>query len=52
MITIGDVFDAMRSRRPYRDAIPLKEVLGTMRSLSGTVFNPLLLDFFLQQIER
>lgn len=52
MITVADVFDAMRSRRPYRDAIPLNDIVGTMRSLSGTVFNPMLLDFFLQQIER
>ncbi len=52
LITVGDVFDAMRSRRPYRDAIPLKETIKTMRSLSGTVFNPVLLDFFMKLIER
>lgn len=52
LITVGDVFDAMRSRRPYRDAIPLQETIKTMRSLSGTVFNPVLLDFFLKLIER
>jgi HD-GYP domain-containing protein (c-di-GMP phosphodiesterase class II) len=52
MITVGDVFDAMRSRRPYRDAIPQPEIITTMRKLSGEVFNPMLLDFFLRLIER
>jgi len=52
MITVGDVFDAMRSRRPYRDAIPVQDIIATMRKLSGTVFNPVLLDFFLQLLER
>ena len=52
MITVGDVFDAMRSRRPYRDAMPLPDIIAIMRSSSGTMFNPMLLDFFLQLIER
>lgn len=52
LISIGDVFDAMRSRRPYREAMPLPEIVGIMRSSSGTVFNPMLLDFFLCLIKR
>lgn len=52
LITIGDVFDAMRSRRPYRDAMPMPEIVNIMRKSSGSVFNPMLVDFFLRLIER
>jgi putative nucleotidyltransferase with HDIG domain len=52
LITIGDVFDAMRSRRPYRDAMPMPEIVTIMRKSSGSVFNPMLVDFFLRLIER
>jgi HD-GYP domain-containing protein (c-di-GMP phosphodiesterase class II) len=52
LITIGDVFDAMRSRRPYRDAMPMPEIVKIMRASSGTLFNPMLADFFLRLIER
>jgi len=52
LITVGDVFDAMRSRRPYRDAMPMPEIVKIMLASRGTLFNPMLVDFFLRLIER
>jgi response regulator RpfG family c-di-GMP phosphodiesterase len=44
---IVDVFDALTSRRVYREALPVEEVFGTMRGGRGTQFDPELLDVFL-----
>ena len=52
IMAVADSFDAMRSKRPYRDPIPLDEVLRRLRSGSGTQFDPLVLEFFLETIEQ
>lgn len=44
---IVDVFDALSSRRVYREARPADEVLSTMRQGRGSQFDPELLDVFL-----
>jgi response regulator RpfG family c-di-GMP phosphodiesterase len=44
---IVDVFDAMTSRRVYREACPADEVFGTMLAGRGSQFDPELLDVFL-----
>jgi response regulator RpfG family c-di-GMP phosphodiesterase len=44
---IVDVFDALTSRRVYREARPADEVFGTMRAGRGSQFDPELLDVFL-----
>jgi len=44
---IVDVFDALTSRRVYREARPADEVFGTMREGRGSQFDPDLLDVFL-----
>lgn len=48
---ICDVFDMMTSRRPYREALPVDDVLEQMRGERGTRFDPKLLDLFLRQID-
>jgi putative two-component system response regulator len=48
---IVDVFDALSSKRVYRDARPLSEVLATLRGCRGTHFDPELLDVFLAHAE-
>jgi HD-GYP domain-containing protein (c-di-GMP phosphodiesterase class II) len=50
MIAIADMFDAMRSRRPYQDPKPQALILKIMREDSGTCFNPLLVDNFIKLI--
>lgn len=52
MITIADVFDALRTRRPYRDPMTQTEVANVMKSGSGTEFNPYLIERFLSLIEQ
>ncbi len=47
LFTIVDVWDALRSDRPYRPSWPQEKVIAHLQSLSGTHFNPKALDLFL-----
>lgn len=49
---IVDVFDALTSRRVYREARPAGEVFATMRGERGRQFDPELLDVFLAHAEE
>jgi response regulator RpfG family c-di-GMP phosphodiesterase len=44
---VCDVFDALLSPRPYKDAWPLLEVIRELASLRGTHLDPALVDAFL-----
>ena len=44
---ICDVFDALLSKRPYKEGWSLEEALGEMEYLSGTHFDPGLIEVFL-----
>jgi HD-GYP domain-containing protein (c-di-GMP phosphodiesterase class II) len=52
MLAIADMFDAMRSRRPYQDPKPQKLILKIMREEAGTCFNPVLVNSFIRLITR
>ncbi|HHT9111365.1 MAG TPA: HD domain-containing phosphohydrolase, partial [Candidatus Brocadiaceae bacterium] len=47
IFAVVDVWDAMRSDRPYRKGIPAKEVREHIRSLAGTQFDPKVVEVFL-----
>ena len=47
IFTIIDVWDAMRSDRPYRKAIPEKKTLKYIREESGKLFDPRVVEAFL-----
>ena len=52
---IADVFDALSSKRPYKDPWPLEKVINLLRSESGKHFDPDLVRLFigiLPQIEE
>jgi response regulator RpfG family c-di-GMP phosphodiesterase len=49
--SVCDVFDALISRRVYKDPLPLDESLAFMREQSGTHFDPALLDLFLKNVD-
>jgi HD-GYP domain-containing protein (c-di-GMP phosphodiesterase class II) len=51
MIAIADMFDAMRSRRPYKAPKPDSLIIKILRNESGTCFNPKLVDNFLELIK-
>ena len=51
MISIADVFDAMRSRRPYQEPKPMELILQILEKEKGTTFNPALVDNFFNLIK-
>ncbi len=50
LFAIVDVWDALRSDRPYRRAWPLERVCGHVASLAGTHFDPALVPLFLKAV--
>jgi len=52
MIAISDIYDAMRSHRPYQSPKPEEFVLNILTEEKGTVFNPFLVDNFLKLLHR
>ena len=50
IVAIADVFDALTSIRPYKDAWPVEKALNFMRDNSGKHFDPILLTVFLDSI--
>lgn len=51
IVAITDVFDALRSKRPYKDAFSLDKTLEIMRSERGEHFDPWLLDLLLDNAQ-
>lgn len=46
MTTISDIYDALRTRRPYRSPVSLEGVLAKILELKGTQLHPLLAENF------
>jgi HD-GYP domain-containing protein (c-di-GMP phosphodiesterase class II) len=51
IIGVADTFDAMTTTRPYQQAMTLEYVLAKMRSMSGTRFDPVVVDAFIAAVE-
>ncbi len=51
LFAIIDVWDALRSDRPYRKSMPREEVISYLREKSGTLFESRLVDVFLAVVE-
>ena len=49
---VADTFDAMTSKRSYRDALPLDIVKEELRKNSGTQFDPKVAEVFLDILEN
>lgn len=47
---LADVYDALTSDRPYREALPVADALQIMRGGRGSHFDPELLDRFVEAI--
>jgi response regulator RpfG family c-di-GMP phosphodiesterase len=45
-VTIADVFTALVSERPYKQAWPPRDALGYIQGQSGALFSPALVDIF------
>ncbi len=48
IITIADAFDAMRSDRPYRNALPHARCIEEIAQNAGTQFDPERVEVFLE----
>jgi HD-GYP domain-containing protein (c-di-GMP phosphodiesterase class II) len=48
IFAIADVFDALCSERPYKESLPLEQVVEMMTEQRGKHFDPMLLDKFLK----
>lgn len=49
---IADSFDAMTSRRTYRDSLPIETVISEFERCKGTQFDPELTDVFLDILKN
>jgi putative nucleotidyltransferase with HDIG domain len=47
IMSVADCFDAMTSKRPYRDGLPFEEAVETIRQCSGTQLDPTVVGAFL-----
>ena len=52
IVAVADVFDALTSDRPYRDAFPVERGLEILRSERDKHFDPTVLDAFLESLDE
>ena len=52
IITIADVFDALSSKRCYKEPMPMEKVLSIMENDAGTHFDPVLAKLFLDNLDQ
>ena len=52
IIAVADAYDAMTSRRSYRDALPQNEVRREIEEGKGTQFDPVFADIMLKMIDE
>ncbi len=51
IVAVSDFFDALRSRRPYRASMNVKQIFALMKKGAGTDFNPFLVDNFIRLLQ-
>jgi HD-GYP domain-containing protein (c-di-GMP phosphodiesterase class II) len=51
IIGIADTFDAMTTTRPYQQAMTLDYVLSKMKAMSGSRFDPMVIDAFMAAVK-
>ena len=52
IVAIADVFQALTSDRPYRNAFSEAEALKMIKAGSGTQFDPSVVSIFLQVVQH
>ena len=52
VVAISDCFDALRSTRPYRKGLEIKEIISIMEKDSERGFNPFLLENFMRRMDK
>ncbi len=51
LVHVCDVYDALRTNRPYRDAWPMEKVLGYMQEKAGTEFDKEVVEGFIHMMK-
>ena len=52
IVKVADVFDALASRRPYKDPWPIPKILSYFTECRGTQFDPRVIDSFMRLYEN
>jgi putative nucleotidyltransferase with HDIG domain len=52
LVHVCDVYDALRTRRPYRDAWPVEQVLPYIEGRAGLEFDPHYVRVFIEMMRR
>ncbi len=52
IITVADSFDAMTTKRPYRNSLSIEKVKKELKNNAGTQFDPELIKTFIEIIEN
>jgi len=52
IFSVVDVYDALRSDRPYRDGWPEEQVIDYIKERSGVSFDPEIVDAFLEMVSE
>ncbi len=52
IFAVADVFDALVSDRPYRSAMPFEKVIDLMTELTGTQFDPVVMEAFMRVVSQ
>jgi putative two-component system response regulator len=50
IVAIADVFDALTSKRPYKEAWPVEQALQALREGAGSHFDPALVALFIEHL--
>lgn len=51
IFAIADVFDALCSKRPYKEPLPLADALAILQRDTGTHFDPTVMEVFLSMVQ-
>jgi diguanylate cyclase (GGDEF)-like protein/putative nucleotidyltransferase with HDIG domain len=52
ILSIADAFDAIRSSRPYKMSFSVQDSIELLRSASGTLYDPNLVEIFAKNIDQ
>jgi response regulator RpfG family c-di-GMP phosphodiesterase len=52
IIAVADYFDALMSKRVYKDAWSVEKVLEALKECSGTIFDPVCLEAFFKNLDE
>ena len=52
IVAIADVFDALYSKRPYKEPWELEKILKLFKEEAGEQFDPLLVELFIENVDK